>query len=77
MNKKNTTFCEMVCCKCKKPLGMITSNHLIQSNSFIPPIDSIKKDEINFNLYCNECFIKEVSILRLKYNGCNEFSKNI
>ena len=32
----------MVCCKCKKPLGMIISNDLIQSNSFIPPIDNIK-----------------------------------
>ncbi len=57
MNKKNTIFCEMICCKCKKPLGMITSNDLIQANSFIPSVDSIKSYEKNFNLYCNKCFI--------------------
>ena len=66
MDKKNTIFCEMICCKCKKPLGMIISNDLIQSNSFIPSIDNIKRYEINLNLnlYCNECFIKEILILR-------------
>ncbi len=55
MNKKNTIFCEMVCCKCKKPLGVIISNDLIQSNSFMPSVNTIEKygTNLNLNLYCN------------------------
>ena len=67
-NKKNTIFCKMICCKCGRSLGIIRSDDLIQSDSFIPSIKSIITNTTNFDLYCNKCYIKEVLNINAEFD---------
>ena len=69
MSKKDTIFCEMICCKCRKSLGIIISDNLIRSDSFMPPIKNIETNITNFNLYCNKCYVKEILDINTEFNN--------